>query len=432
MRSLHATTAIIVPLALIIAGACSPDVSVMTPAKLQTGYWHARITLPGGDIETGIEINRNGEEYRATLINGQERVRIDEVRFSNDQLVLRFPAFDNEINARLEGGKLIGALKLVKRHGRVQLMPFVAVPGAPRVDKNNSAAATVDMSGRWAVEFHDEDGTSVPSVGEFAQRGSRLFGTFLNPTADHRYLSGYVRSNSFYLAAFDGAHAFFFAGSVDKDSITDAKFWSGTEFQQTWSAVRNPDAVLPDAYKLTYLKPGFDRLDFEFSNLEGQPVSLADPKFHGKVVIVTITGTWCPNCHDEAGFIVPLYKEYHEQGLEVIALMYEHSEDTALAIGQIRKFRQKFGIQFETLIAGISDTDEVSRTLPALSSVSAFPTTIFIDRSGAVRVIHTGFSGPATGKHHERLKKELTSLVAQLIGEPPDIQVPPAPDGQIS
>lgn len=428
MRSDFART--VAFLVLIMISGCDQKIPITEPTELQTGYWQARITLPGGDIITGFEIQRDRENYRATLINGQERVKIDEVNFSNGQLLLRFPAFNNEINARLKNDKLIGILTLVKRYGKTQLMPFIAIPGSERTDKFTCKVPSIDLSGRWAAQFHNENGSSNRSIGEFTQRGSDVFGTFLTPTADHRFLSGYVCDNKFHLATFDGAQAIIFAGEGKNGEIINANFWSGTEFHQTWSAVPDPDATLPDAYKLTYLNPGYDRFNFEFPNLDGQLVSLTNKKFDGKVIIVTIAGTWCPNCHDEAKLLASLYKFYHNQGLEVIALMYEHFEDQEIAKEQIRRFRRKFDIQYETLIAGISDKTEVSMTLPSLNFVSAFPTTIFIDRSGMVRVIHTGFSGPGTGRHYDQLKKEITDLIVELIGETADLAESHRPDAQ--
>jgi len=418
MRSDRDRTAVIALVVLALAGGCSQEAPVVEAPELEAGYWQARITLSGGDIDTAFEIGRRGDSYRATLINGQERVRIREVSFSDGNLKLRFPAFNNEINARLDGNKLIGTLTLVKRYCKEQSMPFVAIPGGERISTEDREPAAVDLSGRWDAEFHKEDGSNDPSVGEFAQRGSRLFGTFLNPTADYRYLSGYVRGNTFQLSTFDGAHAYVFAGLIEDGVISNAGFWSGTGFYQNWSAKRDPNATLPDAYKLTHLNPDYERFDFEFPNLAGERVSLRDERFHGKVVIVNIAGTWCPNCHDEAELLAALYKEYRNLGLEVVALMYEHYEDQEIAIAQIKLYREKFDIQFETLLAGISDTTEVSKTLPALNAVLAFPTTIFIDRSGSVRVIHTGFSGPGTGKYYEQLKNEITGLIDELIEEP--------------
>ena len=418
MRSELASTALI---ALLIAlSGCSPEAPVAEPAELQSGYWQARITLPGGDIETAFEIDHDGENYRANIINGQERIEVGEVDFSGGRLKLRFPAYNNEIIADLVDGELLGTLTLVKRYGKKQVMQFVAAPGGERRGVEVLEPAEIDLSGRWDARFDNEDGKTDPSIGEFAQRGSRLFGTFLNPTADHRYLSGHVSGNEFHLSTFDGAHAFIFSGTVVDDQIIEADFWSGTGFHQTWSAKRDPNAVLPDAYKLTYLKPDFDRFEFEFPDLQGQLVGLGDERFRDKVVLVNIAGTWCPNCHDEARFLAALHEEYGSSGLEIVGLMYEHFEDQAIAIEQIKRFREKFGIEFVTLVAGISDRTEVSKTLPSLSAVLAFPTTIFIGRDGKVRLIHTGFSGPGTGKHHDRLKEEFTNVIVELLEEPID------------
>lgn len=401
--------------------ACERSQSPPPVAQLSTGYWQANITLPGGQIDTGLEINRSGDTWRASLINGQERVRIDEVTFADGTLLLRFPAFNNDIKAELVDGRLLGELTLVKRFGETQVMPFEATPGAKRPESDPAGDAVIDVSGRWAVRFHEEGGGATPSIGEFAQRGSRLFGTFLNPNGDHRFLAGYVQGNRFKLSTFDGAHAFIFSGEVVDDEITNADFWSGTAWHQTWSAVRNANVELPDAYARTFLKLGYERLDFAFPNLDGEAVSIGDERFAGKVVVVMLGGSWCPNCNDEARFMAPLYEEYREQGLEVVALMYEHFDDHELATQQVRELRRKFGIQYVTLIAGISDKTVAAKTLPSLNAVLAFPTTIFIDRGGRVRSIHTGFSGPGTGEHHERLQEEMTSLIDTLLAEPEDL-----------
>ena len=112
-----------------------------------------------------------------------------------------------------------------------------------------------------------------------------------------------------------------------------------------------------------------------------------------------------------------LYARYRERGVEVVALMYEHLDDAELAKAQVQAFRDKFGIDYTTLLAGISDKTQAAETLPALDKVLAFPTTIFIARDGSVREIHTGFSGPGTGEYYERLKKRIYGLVDTLVAE---------------
>jgi peroxiredoxin len=404
-----------------LAAACGQEASVPEGPLLASGYWQAAITLPGGDIETGIEISRDGDTYGASLVNGQERVRIDEVSFSNGELLLRFPAFNNEIRATLEDGRLRGALTLVKRFGDTQVMPFEASPGGVATGEDGAAAGH-DLSGRWAVSFHEPDGTDSASIGEFAQRGSRLYGTFLNPNGDHRFLAGHVRGDDFHLSTFDGAHAFIFSGTVGDDGqIAMADFWSGTSWHQNWSATRSDDVQLPDAFSRTWLKPGYERFEFEFPNEYGEMVSLGDDRFRGKVVMVALAGTWCPNCNDEARFLAPFYQAYRDQGLEIVTLLFEHFDDPAIAAERALAFRAKHGIEYDTLIAGISDKADAARILPQLSAVLAFPTTIFIDRGGRVRQIYTGFSGPGTGEHYMRLQASFTDLVTTLLSEPPNL-----------
>lgn len=410
---------------------CEEPLPTPKSTDLPTGYWQAHITLPGGDIETGIELSRDGDIYQASLINGQERVRIDEVTFIDGELRLKFPAFNNEIRASFADGRLTGELTIVRRFGDTQVMPFNATQGNEASQESNETSKH-DLSGRWAVNFHNPDGSDSASIGEFSQRGSRLFGTFLNPNGDHRFLAGHVRGNEFHLSTFDGAHAFIFSGQVDESgAIENAGFWSATSWHQTWSAERNDSVELPDAFSRTFLKPGYERFEFEFPNQEGVTMSLDNEKYRDKVVLVTIAGTWCPNCNDEARFLAPFYKEYRDQGLEIVALLFEHFEDADLAAEQVSMFRQKFDIQYDTLIAGISDKTEAGKTLPALSAVLAFPTTIFIDRDGRVREIHTGFLGPGTGEHYVQLQNSFTKLTTSMLAEPPDLIESLTADGAV-
>jgi hypothetical protein len=98
--------------------------------------------------------------------------------------------------------------------------------------------------------------------------------------------------------------------------------------------------------------------------------------------------------------------------------MFEHFGDFAQAAAATRRFRAKFGIEYTTLVAGTSDKDDAARALPQLTGVFAFPTTIWVDRSGKVRKLHAGFSGPATGKHYTELTREFTAFTRQLLAEP--------------
>jgi thiol-disulfide isomerase/thioredoxin len=381
------------------------------------GHWRAVATLPGGELPFFIDIEPGRSGYAAWIENGDERVPVDSVKWNGRQLLLDFPAFNNRIQLEPKGDTLAGTLTLIKAGGVEQVMPVVARLGQDYRFLPPGGGALVDVTGRWAVTFRDDDGNESPAVGELRQAGGELQRTMLTPTGDHRYLAGQVRDRMLYLSTFDGAHAFLYRATLGEDDRIEGDYWSGTVWHESWTGVRDAEATLPDPAALTYLNPGFDRFTFVFPDLEGASVSLDDERFRGKAVLVVLAGSWCPNCHDEAAFLAPLYLRLRERGLEIVALMYEHIGDRPTAVRQVTLMRDKFGIEYTTLIAGISDKDEASQTLPMLNAVLAFPTSIFIDRAGRVRYIHTGFSGPGTGEHYVELTRDFEALLDELLNE---------------
>jgi peroxiredoxin len=299
-----------------------------------------------------------------------------------------------------------------------------------RVDKNSIPAraglkTTVDtpieptfnLSGRWEVYFAGDEAPLDLSIGEFKQTGNQLTGTFLTSTGDYRYLEGVATRNWFELSAFDGAHVFYFNGKYETDGSINGNFYSGLHWHDTWIATRSAGAQLPNPDSLTFLKPGYDKLAFTFPDVDSNTVSLSDKKFQNKVVIVQIMGTWCPNCMDETQFLAPYYSKHKAEGLEVIGLDYERIATFAKARSNLSRLKQQYGIDYTLLFAGSTDKAARAKTLPMLSDILAFPTTIYIDRKGRVRKIQTGFSGPATGPHYEKWKDDFTSFVEKLLKE---------------
>jgi peroxiredoxin len=184
------------------------------------------------------------------------------------------------------------------------------------------------------------------------------------------------------------------------------------------AAKRNEAATLEGVGPATTLRDATQRFDFTFPDTDGHEVSLSDERYRGKVVLITLGGTWCPNCHDEARFLMPFYREHRDQGFEVIALMFERHGEYEKAAQAVRNYRDDLGVEFPTLIAGVSTTEEASKALPTLSGIYGYPTTILVDRRGAVRDIHVGFLGPATGAHYEEYMAQFRERVESLLAEP--------------
>ena len=176
-------------------------------------------------------------------------------------------------------------------------------------------------------------------------------------------------------------------------------------------------AALADPYSFSKLKEGYSSIDFTFPNPDNVPVSLSDPKYKGKVVIVTILGSWCPNCLDEAAFLAPWYIRNKDRGVEIIGLAFERKNDFEFAKRTLTRLKSRFDIRYELLFAGLAGTESASKALPALTGISAFPSSIFIDKKGNVRKVHSGFSGPATGKYYQEFQAEFNALVDELLAE---------------
>ena len=87
---------------------------------------------------------------------------------------------------------------------------------------------------------------------------------------------------------------------------------------------------MTDPTQQTTVKDPSARFAFSFPDLNGKVVSNTDPQFDGKVVIVAIGGSWCPNCHDEAPLLESLYKQFHSQGLEGVNLSKANEESARL------------------------------------------------------------------------------------------------------
>ncbi len=387
--------------------------------ELQSGSYRAVLELPAGELPFGLDVAREDGAVVLYLVNGEERVRVTEVEVVEGQLTARMPGFENTLTARVRGRRLEGEVALLRAGGERQVLPLTAELGQDWRFFEKPLTDNADVAGRWSVTFTDDDGRTSTGVAELAQSFDRVTGTILTPTGDHRFLAGQVRGDELFLSRFDGASAYLYRARLDEDGDLSGEHWSGRTWHQRFAASRDPDAVLDTSAVATGVRDPGVKLEFTFPDLDGNPVSLADPRFRDKVVIVTLAGSWCPNCHDEAAFLAALHREFGSQGLEVVALMFEHFGDFPQAAAATRRFRGKFGIEYPTLIAGTSDKDDASRALPQLTGVFAYPTTIWVDRTGTVRKIHAGFSGPATGRHHEDLTREFTEFTRELLAEPP-------------
>jgi thiol-disulfide isomerase/thioredoxin len=380
-----------------------------------SGTYLVNLDISPDVIPFTLALKAAGDGWKAEVYNAGEVLEYDEVLVQGDSIKIEMSIFDAQLKAKiLADGTLQGVF--VKNYVEGYSVPFTAAKSESTrfaVD----ATPEVELSGTWKTLFTDEKGATYEAVGIFSQIGNKLSGTFLTTLGDYRYLDGNVSGRSFYLSAFDGSHAFLFFGEVTGEGQLKGTFRSGPKYRETFTAERDETFSLPDAYSLTYLKEGYDKLEFSFPDVNGDTVSLSDSRFDNKVVLVQLFGTWCPNCMDETKYLAPWYLKNKERGIEIIGLAYESKADFEYASNRVKKTAVKLGASYPFLIAGVSNKQKAAETLPALNQVLAFPTLIYIDKKGKVRKIHTGFTGPGTGVYYQRWVESHEAFISQLLEE---------------
>ncbi|MGE0587606.1 MAG: peroxiredoxin family protein [Cyclobacteriaceae bacterium] len=379
--------------------------------ELKMGPWRGIVNVQGQELPMNFEIVKSDDQYAVVLRNDEEKITLDEVNVTTDSITMFMHIFDTEIHARIGDGKLTGYY--IKNYEKDFKLPFTATFGEEHrfVEANNNVEE--DFSGKYAVTFVSPTDTTV-AVGIFQQTGNQLTGTFLTPIGDYRYLQGNVVDGELMLSTFDGNHAFVFKAKK-KDGQLVGDFWSGKDSHETWTATEDENAALPDAEKLTYLKEGYDRIDFSFPDTEGKLVTPNDERFKNKVLILQIFGTWCPNCMDETRFLSKWYNNNKDREVAILGLAYEAKDDFDYASGRVKKMKSKLNVPYDFVIAGNKDKIEAAKTLPMLNHVLSFPTTIFIDKNGKVKRIHTGFTGPGTGVFYEEFIQSFNQTMDELL-----------------
>jgi peroxiredoxin len=396
-------------------GSSPPEVS-SPDARGPYGTWRAVFPITGGDLPFGLEIAREGSADVAWLVNGPERARVDSVTIEGDRVSMKMPGYPHRLAAQLVDGRLEGEVAFLRPKGETRVVRLVARRGEPWRFFPAPASQPADFAGRWGLTFTRPDtGAERFAIAELAQRGHEVAGTVLRDSGDDRYIAGEARGDAVFLSRFDGGSAYLYLARLLPDGTLEGEFRTATGGYETIRGRRDAAAALPDTASLTRLKAGGERLQFTFPDLDGKPVSLADPRFAGRVVIVTIGASWCPNCHDEAAFLREFLQDRRGRGLEVVQLMFEYTADFAASAAAARDFVQKFGIDYPVLIAGTAG--EVPDKLPQLETFYAYPTMLVLDREGVIRHVHTGFSGPATGAHYEKFVAEFTTLIDGLLAQ---------------
>ncbi|MEM7185773.1 MAG: TlpA disulfide reductase family protein [Bacteroidota bacterium] len=358
------------------------------------------------------------EDNSITIRNADERIRVSNINMKDDSITIEHPVFEGIFKGTYSSEKITGDFI---KPSLDRVVPFVMTANdSARFLPPRLASSNANADGEWEMVFSDHsDEDRYIAKGIFTQQpNQQVTGTIRTTTGDYRYLEGVMDGSTLRLSTFDGAHAFLFEAEV-KDSLMSGFFYSGNHWKEPFKGVFRPGYELPDENSLTYLKEGYDRFDFSFPDIEGTMVSLSDERFKDKVVVVQIMGTWCPNCLEETKYYTQYLESNPSDELEFVSLAFEYAKTREQAINRLERLKASVGVSYPLLLAqyGSSDKQEANEKLPMLNHVLSYPTTIFIDKKGEVRRIHTGFNGKATGEKYTQFVEEFERFVAELLAE---------------
>ncbi|MBM3445259.1 MAG: TlpA family protein disulfide reductase [Bacteroidetes bacterium] len=390
-----------------------------TYAQTVSNTWRAKIIRADGlDVVFNIDEKRNGQQLEWVIKNAEERIVVKDFRQTKDSLLVAMPFFGAELFLKKTASGFAGQWKKAGSKGDI-FMPIEIKKGTYRY-QYPASARKFNLTGRWRASFVNAEGKQSDAIGELKQLGNKLTGSILTTTGDYRFLEGVANGDSLVMSTFDGTHAFYFSASINKEgALVNGVFASGATSIETWNATRDANIELDETDVLMRVKEPAQQMNFSFPDLDGKMVSISDDRFKNKVVVIQIMGSWCPNCMDETAFLSKYYNEHPAMGMEVIGLAYEYSTDFEKARTSLMRFKNKFNVQYPILITGVTSNDPLrtEKTLPKMTSIKAFPSMIILGKDGQVKKTHAGYSGPATGIHHEKFKQEFDELIRKLVKE---------------
>lgn len=118
-------------------------------------------------------------------------------------------------------------------------------------------------------------------------------------------------------------------------------------------------------------------LDFTLEDMHGAKVRLSE--FKGRPILLNYWATWCGPCKVEIPIFNELYAKYKDQGLVILGVSVDDDGPT------LQEFVKTTPMDYPVLLAAGQED-----VLEAAGPVFGYPTSYYIDRTGAVCGKHIG------------------------------------------
>lgn len=400
------------------------------PAKAQqepanARHWSGTAEVHGQQLPVALNLSAPGRggSISGALVNGKEISASSSGSEVNGHLLLNFDYFARKLEGDLHGGEFTGTFGgRTGTPAKVVLHPDRDGKPATRfvaAAKAGTSAGTIN--GDWEIAVKSPKGESAWTLRVTPSGGNgEIEAVILRIDGDTGGMYGGFDAGrgEYRVSRFAASGVALYSLKPQSDGslqvanlLKDGQQWTARRVQAAREEKLAPPTKATE--QTTVVDPN---RTFQFSgpNLAGETVANTDSLFKGKVLIVAIGGSWCPNCHDEAPMLVELYDRFHSRGLEVVNLSFEE-EDQLKNPERLRAFVAKYHIPYTVLVEGTPE--QLAEKVPQGKNLNCWPTSFFIGRDGLVKETHAGFSGPATGESYVQLKAETTALVEKLLAQ---------------
>jgi len=365
-------------------------------------------------IPFNMFLNFQSEVPTGYFLNGNEQTPIPEIFKKGDSLSILFSEFSAAMLGIWTGKEWKG--KFFRYRSDTTWNSFIASPPEEEKPKSQDDQKTPTLVGKYQAYFQDENAIDSSTTANFWIRQDSIYGTLVAPDGDYGLLVGIQTGSHITLTRFTGWQAFILELEEQDNS------WKGSLYARSGKPRRltlipkiHPAIELKSSELTTKINP---KAPFTFSgiNPNGQIINSTDSRFKEKVLIIDIMGTWCHNCMDAAPLLQQLYSEFNKDGLEIIGLAFEISDNRELAIKNLSLFQRRYNISYPLLFCGSTKESNVKERIHSqLKNFGGYPTTIFVNKTGLVHEIHVGFKGPATGEEYQQQVQQFYSTIKLLL-----------------
>jgi thiol-disulfide isomerase/thioredoxin len=382
----------------------------------QKGMWTGAITVgENKQIPFQLFLDLNSAAPAGYFLNGIEQTWIPEILFHGDSLSFIFSEYSAAMCGIWDGKEWRG--KFFRYRTDTSWNEFVSTPKEIVEENNASSISTgLPLVGKFQVYISSPKGIDSTTTANFWMKNDSVFGTLIAPDGDYGLLAGTQVGSKATLTRFTGWQAFIM--ELERQGTN----WNGSLYARSGKPMAFriiPQSVLTPESKPDYITTMKNRkalFTFYGTTSTGKVVSSEDGTLRNKALLIDVMGTWCHNCMDAAPLLQKLYTEFGKDGLEVIGLAFEISNNPEVAKKNLTLFQKRYGITYPVLFCGSTNDANVELRLRSqLNDFYAYPTTIFVDKNSIVKKIHVGFNGPGTGEEYQRQVQQYYETVKQLV-----------------